>query len=90
MIARTVRIAGRVQGVGFRWAAVQAAERHGVVGWVRNSADGSVEVLVQGPPDDVEAMVSWLSRGPRSARVDTVEVGDGAIDESLTSFGVRS
>jgi len=47
-VARRLVMSGRVQGVGFREATVDAARAAGVVGWVRNRADGTVEVLAQG------------------------------------------
>ena len=60
---------GRVQGVGFRAAAVRQAHLLGVTGWVRNDPDGSVEVLLQGGHDRVDRMLSWLHVGPPGARV---------------------
>ena len=69
-------VSGRVQGVGFRYSLVgRAAARH-VAGWVRNRADGSVEAVLEGAPDAVDALVDWCHSGPRSARVDRVEVYD--------------
>lgn len=68
----TVRIAGHVQGVGFRAAAVRRAHMIGVTGWVRNASDQSVEVLLQGAPDQIDQMLSWLRQGPPRARVDDV------------------
>jgi acylphosphatase len=66
---RLVRVEGRVQGVGFREACVGQARALRLAGWVRNRLDGSVEVLLQGPPDAVGHMLSWLERGPPAARV---------------------
>jgi acylphosphatase len=65
----SVRITGRVQGVGFRIAAVRRAHMLGVTGWVRNAADGAVEALLQGSVDAVDQMLSWLHQGPPGARV---------------------
>ncbi len=70
--AREVRIEGRVQGVGFRWSAYEEARRCGVVGWVRNAPDGSVEVHAEGSAAAVEAFLSWLRQGPPGARVDSL------------------
>lgn len=64
-----IRITGRVQGVGFRAATVRQAHSLGVTGWVRNAPDGSVEALIQGEPEQVDQMLSWLHRGPALARV---------------------
>lgn len=72
MIARSVRVVGRVQGVGFRWSTASQADSLGVRGWVQNLVDGSVESHVEGSQDQVEAMLVWLESGPPAARVDEV------------------
>ncbi|MBV9190670.1 MAG: acylphosphatase, partial [Betaproteobacteria bacterium] len=72
MRTRQIRVSGRVQGVGYRFALRDEARRLGVKGWVRNRADGSVEALLQGDDDALAALVSWAKRGPRAARVDAV------------------
>jgi acylphosphatase len=71
-----VVVSGRVQGVGFRWAAAQEAERLGVRGTIVNLADGRVEAVLDGSGAEVDAMVEWLGRGPALAQVDGVEVGE--------------
>ena len=75
-------IRGRVQGVGFRYAMAEEAVRLGLRGWVRNRHDGSVEAIVQGPLEAVEAMQRWAARGPPSARVSAVEAApaEGSFD----------
>ncbi len=65
-----VTVAGRVQGVGFRWFTVRQALALGLVGWVRNLPDGRVRVVAEGPRDAAEALLAWLNRGPDRARVD--------------------
>ena len=67
-------VRGRVQGVGFRYATVHAARRFGVTGWVRNRGDGSVEAVVHGSVESVQAMVEWARRGPDAAVVESLEV----------------
>ena len=69
-----LRIAGKVQGVGFRAAMYREAVRLNVTGWVRNRKDGTVEAVVQGPDQSIEAMLAWANRGPLGARVDKVDV----------------
>ncbi len=71
-----LRIHGRVQGVWFRESMRAEAERLGVAGWVRNTADGAVEAVVQGPTAAVEALLEWAHVGPPQARVDRVDVED--------------
>ncbi|HXS52245.1 MAG TPA: acylphosphatase [Usitatibacter sp.] len=73
-LTRRLVVRGRVQGVGFRYATVRAAQRFGITGWVRNRRDGSVEAIVQGPGEAVEAIVAWARRGPDSAIVESLEV----------------
>ena len=70
------RVKGRVQGVGFRYSAVQEAERLKVNGWVRNVSGGDVEVWAEGPEDKIALFLAWLRKGPRSSRVDSVEKED--------------
>ena len=60
---------GTVQGVGFRWAAKEEADRLGVAGTARNLLDGSVEVVVEGDDAAVDEMLGWLQQGPPSASV---------------------
>jgi acylphosphatase len=74
--AVTVKVTGRVQGVSFRWYAVQEAQRLGVTGWVRNEPDGSVGAHVEGEDDSVDAMVAWCRRGPSYASVRDVAVSE--------------
>jgi acylphosphatase len=86
MIARRIVVHGRVQGVGFRYATVEAAERCGVTGWVRNRRDGTVEALLQGEPAAVDAMMAWCRRGPPAARVETFETTSVAPDPAIAGF----
>jgi len=72
-VARRFLIRGEVQGVGYRFFAQRAAARHQVVGYVRNCADGTVEALVEGPANSVEAFKHDLATGPQWAVVKQVE-----------------
>lgn len=67
------RVTGRVQGVGFRWWTRQNAAGLGLEGAVRNRRDGSVEIHVRGPREDVASLRQMLAEGPTAARVDAVE-----------------
>jgi acylphosphatase len=67
-------ISGRVQGVGFRYYARERAGGLGLSGWVRNRDDGNVELEAEGNPESIEAFSRWLSKGPPSARVESVEL----------------
>lgn len=86
----TITVTGRVQGVGFRYALRNEAQRLGTRGWVRNRHDGAVEALVAGDPDAVEGVIAWAHDGPPSARVDDVDVVENsAVVESLGGFEIR-
>jgi acylphosphatase len=88
IIARKVRVFGRVQGVFFRQAAVSHARTLGVEGWVRNAPDGSVEAHLKGESGAVEQMIEWMRRGPSQARVEDVTVED-VEPEEVAGFSVR-
>jgi len=86
--AVTVKVTGRVQGVSFRWYAVQEAERLGVAGWVRNEPDGSVAAHVEGDDAAVDAMVAWCRRGPSYSSVRDVAVTDAQVS-GAHGFDIR-
>ena len=86
--ARCVTVTGRVQGVFFRAWAKEQADRLGVGGWVRNCADGSVEALVAGDRDAVEAMIERMRRGPPGAEVERL-TDEPSDDSSATGFAIR-
>jgi acylphosphatase len=87
-VARHVVVHGRVQGVFFRETTRHRAYRAGVAGWVRNNADGTVEAVFEGEPDDVEVMVHFAGIGPSGAYVERVDV-DEIEPEGLRGFEVR-
>ena len=88
MVRYRVLISGRVQGVFFRDTCRRMAEQHGVSGWVRNLADGTVEAVFEGPADEVRRLVDWSHRGPRSAVVEDVDVA-AEQPEGLRGFQIR-
>ena len=70
-------INGLVQGVGFRYYMEYKARQFHIAGWVRNRRDGSVEAMIQGTPENVEALIARAHRGPPKASVTGVAVKDG-------------
>lgn len=82
-------VTGRVQGVGFRYAAADAANRIGVRGWVRNRRDGNVEIVAEGPRAQVRELVEWCHQGPALARVTAVNWSEIAADDELQGFRIR-
>lgn len=73
MSARLLRIAGRVQKVGFRAWLAREAGRHGISGWARNRRDGTVEALLAGEEDALQAVLMACRRGPPLAQVSSIE-----------------
>lgn len=74
MAASRLMIEGLVQGVGYRYAFSERAAALGLVGWVRNRANGAVEASVHGSEQAVQAIIDWAHQGPRAARVSRVQV----------------
>jgi acylphosphatase len=79
---------GRVQGVFFRDSTRREAERRGVAGWASNTSSGTVEVVLEGRLDAVEAMISFLRAGPGHASVSRLDVSSEE-PEGLSGFSVR-
>ena len=88
----TVR--GRVQGVGFRYFVVRRAVKLGIVGWVANTADGSVRCVAEGTPRALDVLEADLRTGPVGAIVDGVDAvrmtGTGRFDRFAVRSGAHS
>ena len=84
-----VSVSGRVQGVFFRDSAREKAEGLGLSGWVKNTPDGRVEALFEGPSEKVREMVEWCERGPSQASVDSVDTAFEQARGDLEGFEVR-
>jgi acylphosphatase len=87
--ARRFVVRGRVQGVGFRWFVEREAHILGIAGWVRNNADGSVEVLAMGTREQLAGLRSRLREGPRAARVDEVQEAEARPVSGLNTFRIE-
>jgi acylphosphatase len=81
-------VSGRVQGVFFRQATADHAERLALDGWVRNLSDGRVEVLLEGEEAAVRELAAWLEQGPAQAKVTAVELEEQAL-QGIAGFIVR-
>lgn len=80
------RVVGRVQMVMYRDFAARNAKRFGLVGYVKNIPDGTVEVLAQGAEDALKNYIARLERGSLLSRVDKVEVQWREPSERLSNF----
>ncbi len=84
-----LRIHGRVQGVGYRDWTVRTAREFGVIGWVRNRADGSVEALASGEAAKIDRFVDACRQGPRLAFVSSLKAVTAEAEPDLTDFSQR-
>lgn len=82
-------VSGQVQGVGYRQGCRHVARSLDLVGWVRNRADGRVELFAQGSDDAVDRLLDWAWAGPSMARVVGVETDVVAPDLTLTDFFIQ-
>ena len=86
---RRFRVVGSVQGVGYRAFVWRQAQQLDLAGWVRNRFDGSVEVVAEGPPQELDRLAEILATGPRMSRVERVEARiEAAGDEPIAGFTV--
>ena len=83
-----VVVSGQVQGVFFRDSTRQKAQELGLAGWVKNTPDGRVEALFEGPSDRVREMVRWCEEGPQQASVENVDADFEAASGDLAGFEV--
>ncbi|MBX9754373.1 MAG: acylphosphatase [Pseudomonadaceae bacterium] len=81
-------VSGRVQGVAFRQHTDAQAQRLELDGWVRNLADGRVEVLMEGEEAAVRELSDWLAQGPAAAKVAAVELSEQPL-QGVVGFIVR-
>lgn len=82
-------ITGRVQGVFFRDYTRENAVMLGLTGWVKNLADGNVEVVVEGEEDKIDMLIELLKKGPPAARVKDVKVIWQKPDNEFDDFSIR-
>ncbi|OGY91662.1 MAG: hypothetical protein A3H70_01320 [Candidatus Komeilibacteria bacterium RIFCSPLOWO2_02_FULL_48_11] len=83
-----IKIYGQVQDVGFRYSAQQKADGLGITGYVRNSADGSVDIEAEGEAGALEKFISWCRQGPPPAQVADVEYEYTDQARNFTSFNI--
>jgi acylphosphatase len=88
-VARKYHVSGRVQGVGFRYFAQDAARREGLTGYVTNLADGRLEVVVEGEAESLERFERVLRQGPSRSRVEHVVVDELDPHQGHQGFTIR-
>ncbi len=89
MASVDLKIYGKVQGVFLRQSAKVEADKLGLVGWIRNDPDGSVEALAVGPRDKLDQFIEWCKKGPEAAYVDRVDLKWPESSEEFHNFSVK-
>ncbi len=82
-----IKFYGSVQGVGFRYRAIQAAGMVGCTGWVRNEWDGSVSMEIQGPESAIDQVIMAIERG-HYVRIENMEVKE--LEPVEDEYGFRT
>ena len=81
-------ISGKVQGVGFRFWMQRSANEKNICGWVKNETSGNVEALIVGQEKDIQELIKLCKIGPRSAKINHVQVNDYINDYTKKSFDI--
>ena len=82
-------ISGHVQGVSYRISAREQARQLELSGWIRNLADGRVEMLIEGETGHLDLMTEWAGKGPRFASVTHVDITEKTASGEFTEFNIR-
>ena len=88
IIRKKIIVYGSVLGVGFRYRARHAADAFGVTGWVRNEADGSVAMELQGTEAQIDQMFQSIERGTY-VRIENMDAKTIPVEEAEYSFKIR-
>jgi acylphosphatase len=83
-----VLISGRVQGVWFRASTKEKADELKIKGWVKNTPDGKVEAVFEGPKEKVEEIIKWCHHGPVLARVTNIDIKWEKPTKEYTDFRI--
>ena len=88
MIHYNLTIIGRVQGVGFRYSALEKARQLGVVGYVSNMPDGAVYIEAEGTEEILGDFIAWCRQGPPVALVEEVKIDSQPV-KGYQNFDVK-
>ncbi len=88
-VRKEITVAGRVQGVGFRFFTQQTAINLRITGWVKNQSDGSVIMEVQGTPQQLDSLILRLKQGNGYSKVVQMKIEDLEVEKEENKFGIR-
>ena len=89
MECRRIIVHGVVQGVGFRYHTQLQAQQLGVLGYVRNQPNGTVEIVAEGEASPIQALLEWAKVGPASARVSYLDIEVLPAQGTFTTFSIE-
>ena len=89
MIRKHILIKGRVQGVNFRYNIQRRANALSITGWVKNLANGDVEVVMEGEEDKVNELIDFCKHGPTYAHVSDIEINEEKFVGEFNGFEIR-
>ena len=87
--AAHIIVHGRVQGVWFRAGTKEKAEELGLLGWVKNRPEGTVEIHAEGEKQQLEKFIAWCRKGTSAADVTSLDI-DGVMAKEFKSFDIHS
>ncbi len=88
MVTARIYILGFVQGVGYRYFVKSNARKLGLKGWAKNTEDGRVEILAQGPKEAIEKLIKICEKGPFLSEVKSVQIEWEETAEKFQSFDI--
>jgi len=86
--SQSIKVSGKVQGVGFRFYTQKTALEMGVCGFVKNERDGSVYIEAEADEEIIELFVQWVKKGPEWAHVDKVRIQEIPV-QNIEGFEIR-
>jgi acylphosphatase len=86
--SKHILVQGKVQGVFYRATAKEVADKLNIKGWIRNTQEGSVEIVASGDEPSLQSFIDWCQKGPEYAYVHSLVVSD-APEESFSAFTIK-
>lgn len=89
IMAVHLQIFGKVQGVGYRASTQIEASRFGLLGWVKNCLDGSVELWAEGPEPKIHELIAWCKKGPPRAVIKDIQIEKPPASGAFQNFQIK-
>lgn len=89
MVEIECKVSGKVQNVAYRAYVQDAANELDITGWVKNCADGTVQIVAQGTPDILKDFIEYLNEGSLSSQVSSVSVDWQTPKKVYDDFSIK-